>query len=173
MLQSSLAKILRASCLVAVAAMLSAPVAFAVGEESNDAYDTGLERLGRKDYDGAIQSFSEVVSMNPRHTKAYLMRGKAFFQMKDYHSAIEDFNRAIEQDATNSEVFLYKGAAESRNDQDAEAVNDYEKAIRLDPRLVKNYDQGKATEKPKVKGSINEHSVDNYEAAMQRVKANP
>jgi tetratricopeptide (TPR) repeat protein len=113
------------------------------------------------------------------------MRGKAFFQLRDYKRAIEDFNRSTAISPKNSEPFLWKGAAESRLGQDGEAVDDYEKAIRLDPQLVKNYDAGKSNQSANSAQSTqssaasgahalrNEHSVENYEAAMRRVKASP
>jgi len=150
----------------------------AQGDESNSAYDTGLERMGHHDYDGAVQSFTEVIAFDTRNAKAYVMRGKAFYQLRDYRRAVEDFGRAIGLSANDSEPFLWRGAAESRLGQDDEAVNDYEKAIRLDPRLIKNYDEGKKNESAKSgqgagsgsHAAQNEHSVQNYEAAMQRVK---
>ena len=153
------------------------------GDESNPAFETGLERMGHRDYDGAVTSFTEVIAFDSKNSKAYVMRGKAFFQLRDYRRAIEDFAREIAQSANDSESFLWKGAAESRLGQDDDAVNDYEKAIRLDMQLVKNYDEGKNTQGGKptqsaasgsgAHASQNEHSVQNYEAAMRRVKGSP
>jgi tetratricopeptide (TPR) repeat protein len=154
----------------------------AQGNESNSALDTGLERMGHHDFDGAISSFTEVIAFDSKNPKGYVNRGKAFFQLKDYRRAIEDFARANDLSPRDSESFLWKGAAESRLGQDDDAINDYEKAIRFDPQLVINYDKGKSNQDGKAAqssaststhGAQNEHSIQNYEAAMQRVKANP
>jgi tetratricopeptide (TPR) repeat protein len=161
--------------------------ATAQGQESNPAFETGCERMGHRDYDGAVESFTEVIAMDGKYTKAYFMRGQAFYQLKDYRRAIEDFTRSIALNSQDSDSYLWRGAAESRSGQDADAVDDYEKAIRINPQLVKNYDAGQSkpgsssesestsNSSAKVGSSAkqNERSVQNYEAAMQRVKANP
>ena len=175
---SAISRIISCALLLVAWCRVACLPVFAQGDESNSAFDTGLERMGHRDYDGAISSFTEVIAFDAKNSKALVMRGKAFFQLRDYRRAIEDFARANNLSATNSESFLWKGAAESRLGQDEDAVNDYEKAIRLDPQLIKNYDEGKNNQSAKSSQSAtsgshsaqSEHSVQNYEAAMQRVK---
>jgi tetratricopeptide (TPR) repeat protein len=159
--------------------------ALAQGDEANPAFEAGLARMGHHDYDGAVESFTEVIAYNSNNAKAYVMRGKAFFQLKDYPRAIEDFNRSTKISASDSEAYLWRGAAESRLGKDFEAIDDYEKAIRLEPQLLKNYEASKpnktgdssqttqTTAGSGARAHQNEHSVENYEAAMQRVKASP
>jgi tetratricopeptide (TPR) repeat protein len=167
--------------------LIAGLAAAAQGQEANPAFETGCERMGHRDYDGAVESFTEVIAMDGKYTKAYFMRGQAFYQLKDYRRAIEDFTRSISLNAQDSDSYLWRGAAESRSGQDADAVDDYEKAIRLNPQLIKNYDTGQAKSSGSSEGASttnssskvgpsarqNERSIQNYEAAIQRVKANP
>jgi tetratricopeptide (TPR) repeat protein len=187
LLYTPLTKLISQALLSVASLLLFGLAAAAQGQESNPAFETGCARMGHHDFDGAVESFTEVIAMDSKYTKAYFMRGQAFYQLKDYRRAIEDFTRSISLNGQDSDSYLWRGAAESRSGQDADAVDDYEKAIRLNPQLVKNYDAGpgkpggsseststsNSSSKVGTSARQNERSVQNYEAAIQRVKANP
>jgi tetratricopeptide (TPR) repeat protein len=71
-------------------------------------YYRGLEKNKAKDFDGAINDFSESIKLNPS-AKSYIERGYSKVELDDITGAISDFQRAIEIDPKNSEAYYGLG----------------------------------------------------------------
>lgn len=82
----------------------------------------GLEKLGEKKYQEALQNFDQALVMNPRHERAYRMRGDLLRQLGEDQKAINDYSQAIKQNPDFSTTYINRGEA-------YEAVGDYQKAI--------------------------------------------
>ena len=50
------------------------------------------------DYDGSIDDFTTVISLNPDSNDAYHHRGECKVGLKDFSGAIDDFSKAIKID---------------------------------------------------------------------------
>ena len=60
----------------------------------------GHWRYDAKDYDGAIQAYTEAIDLNPKNASAFSNRGHAFHAKGDPDRAIADWNKAITLDPT-------------------------------------------------------------------------
>src|SRR5690242_2699539 len=77
---------------------LSAPLSARAASEASalaqgnaqQLYDRGVTRAGAGDYQGAIQDFTQALSMNPNFADAYVSRGEARLALEDYQSAVAD-----------------------------------------------------------------------------------
>jgi len=59
------------------------------------AFNRGTEAYEAKNYDQAIEEFSEAITLFPNYAEAYTKRGSAYEQKRDYDRAIADFNEAV------------------------------------------------------------------------------
>ncbi len=57
----------------------------------------GLKKLGLKDYEGAIQDFTEAIRLDPYSDEnLYYNRGLAKEELKDHEGAYKDYSKAKE-----------------------------------------------------------------------------
>ena len=93
---------------------------------------SGVEKLNKRDYDGAIADFNSALELDPKYALAYNYRGDAKQNKGDLDGAIADYNRAIELDPKNGVTYLGRGYAKrTKGDHDG-AIADYNRAIELD-----------------------------------------
>lgn len=93
----------------------------------------------RKDHDGAISDFTDVIRLKSDHGEAYRNRGHAWHAKKDYDRAIADFSAIIEKKLPPADSdnlgFVHYARADSwlgKNDYDR-AIADIDEALRLRP----------------------------------------
>ena len=90
--------------------------------------------MTKKDYDKAIEDYTEAIRLNPQFASAVLRkRALAQAEKKEYDKAIEDFTEVIRLDP-QSEWFRHRGDAWADKREYDKAINDYTEAIRLDPK---------------------------------------
>lgn len=77
-------------------------------------YYRGLEKNKAKDFDGAINDFSESIKLNPSAI-SYIERAYSKEELDDNTGAILDFQRAIEIDPENSEAYYGLGTKKYYN----------------------------------------------------------
>lgn len=68
------------------------------GQTAQEHYDTGLDFLGKKMYDEAIDAYQKAVEIDPQYTKAYNDLGVTYYRKKMYDEAIAAYQKAIEID---------------------------------------------------------------------------
>ena len=77
----------------------------------------GLAKLKNKDYQGAINNYSDLIEKFTDDADSYVLRGKAKFNSKDYQGAINDYSEAIEVARENfreyKNVIFIKGDIEN------------------------------------------------------------
>ena len=91
-------------------------------------YYRGLEKVKNKDYDGAINDFSESIKLNPSE-KSYIERAYSKSEIKDNSGAISDLQRAIEIDPKNSEAYYELGRLKYYNKDYYGSLSSFESYI--------------------------------------------
>jgi tetratricopeptide (TPR) repeat protein len=138
MLRLSFAQIRRAAVVgISVTFVGAIGCGAALADYDNPAYDEGMGRMSRRDFDGAILSFDRAIGSNTMNCKAYFKRGQCFYYLGSYQKALDDFSQAAQCDPKVSEFYLWRGTTFSKMGSDEHSILDYEEALRLDPTLLK------------------------------------
>lgn len=130
----------------------------------NRSYDRGLRELGRRDYDGAINSFSQAIGLSMADPKLYFLRGQCFYNLHDYQKALTDFEHSLQLRPRNPEVLLWKGTVLSKMGEEKRSEQTYLTAMRINPQLVQQFKNGGGVEGSAVNPK-NERAVRAYAAA--------
>ncbi|MGH8000822.1 MAG: tetratricopeptide repeat protein [Brasilonema sp.] len=112
-----------------------------------DYYKQGHASYKIRDYEQAIENFSQAIQKDPRHAKAYVNRGNSHYNLKEYEAALADYNKAISINPTEVKAYVNRGnarnlLAEYSSDPDKEyslAIADYNHALRLNSSEVEAY----------------------------------
>ena len=64
-------------------------------QEAENLYNQGLEFIGKKEHNMAIENFTKAIGLNPTFEKAFYGRGFAKFDSKNYEASIDDYNKAL------------------------------------------------------------------------------
>ena len=114
-------------------------------QEAIEVYTQSLEKevdyrtyMGRaqafirvKEYEQAIQDYTEAISLNPEDSRIYYNRGNCFLEMKEEQAAFADFNKAIEIDPANYHAYNSRGFIYYQKDSLDKAEEDYLRTISL------------------------------------------
>ncbi len=106
-------------------------------------FEDGNTKAGTGDFNGAMQAYTTVISMNPDHAPSYFNRGLAKANLKDYRGAMGDYDRAIELNPKEALYYQSRGVSKSLQDDYRSAIDDYSKAIELNPTTLQTV--GEAT----------------------------
>jgi PQQ-dependent catabolism-associated CXXCW motif protein len=107
---------------------------FAVG------YNARGETYHRKrDYDRAIQEFTQAIQLDPKLALAYANRGSVHYDRGDNDLALQDFDAAIRLDSKNSKFYNGRGHVYLRMADHDRAIEDYGLAIKLSPKIAIYY----------------------------------
>ncbi|MBW4689586.1 MAG: tetratricopeptide repeat protein [Komarekiella atlantica HA4396-MV6] len=109
-----------------------------------DYYKQGHAAYKVRDYDLAIENFSQAIGKDPKNAKARVNRGNARYNLKDYEGARTDYSQALQINPQEIKAFVNRGnalymLAEYSNDPDKEynlAIADFNNALRLDSNEV-------------------------------------
>jgi S1-C subfamily serine protease len=99
----------------------------------NAYFQRGNDAQVRGDYQGAIESFGQVLRLNPKHAPSYVNRGLARESLGDFQSAIADYNQALRLNPNNSTAYRLRGSAREMLKDYHGAIADYDQVLRLDP----------------------------------------
>jgi tetratricopeptide (TPR) repeat protein len=69
----------------------------------------GLLKARNRDFDGAINDYSEAIRLDPMFADAFYNRGAAKAAKGDVDEAIEDYSRAIAIDPRHSRAYFSRG----------------------------------------------------------------
>jgi tetratricopeptide (TPR) repeat protein len=108
-------------------------------EQSDRAFERGLEASGRHDYDLAIAEFSEAIRLQTNYSMAYYNRGNVYGDKGDYDKAIADYNDAIRFEPDYIAAYNDRGNAYGYKGDWDRAIADENEAIRLNPQFVEAY----------------------------------
>jgi tetratricopeptide (TPR) repeat protein len=79
----------------------------------------------------AFQPSTQSISLNPRHTNAYLNRGTSYGQLKRYREAIADYTQTIRLNPRYALAYFNRGLVNERMGNRDKAVADYRAAYKI------------------------------------------
>ena len=97
----------------------------------------GIDLLKQKNYEGAIQRFTEYLKYDPMAWDSYSLRGFALAELEQYAEALEDFDKAAAhadslRETTEYAVLYNRGNAHAAAGRFDDALADYSAAISCD-----------------------------------------
>ncbi|MGH6642962.1 tetratricopeptide repeat protein [Hypericibacter sp.] len=96
----------------------------------------GLAFMGKRDYDAALQDFSEAVRLKPQSYGFLYDRGTAHHAAGAYETAIADYSAVIAIEPEFADAFYQRGRAYRKLGDEARAKEDLAAAKRLDPTVA-------------------------------------
>jgi Flp pilus assembly protein TadD len=96
-------------------------------------YKRGVLLLEQKDYDLAIECFSEALKIDPDYQRAYGRRGAAYAGKGDTNRAAADLNQAIKLNLNDGEAYYERGNIYYARGDNSRTITDYTAALRLNP----------------------------------------
>ena len=102
-------------------------------------YENGNLEYFDKNYEKAIEHYSNALLLNPNYTKALNKRGCCYSELKMHKKGISDMEAAIAIDSNYKNPWYNKGVTLTRMNQDQEAINCYDKVIALDSLYISAY----------------------------------
>jgi Tfp pilus assembly protein PilF len=91
----------------------------------------GMEKGIKGDYQGAITTFSQIITLDPQAVEAYYNRGIAYMRINETQKAIADFNTAIRLNPSHAEAHLERGKIYLTLSQKEKAIQDFQTALDL------------------------------------------
>ena len=58
----------------------------------------GNQQIQRRDYGGAIATFTQLINSDPYHAEAFCRRAVAYFQSGNIHAAVSDYGKVLDLD---------------------------------------------------------------------------
>ncbi|MCH8196992.1 MAG: tetratricopeptide repeat protein [Proteobacteria bacterium] len=102
-------------------------------------YDRGNAYGRKRQYDRAIQDYTEAIRLKPDYARAFNNRGLSYGRKRQYDRAIRDFTEAIRLRPDYTSAYYKRGLAYGRKRQYDRAIQDYTEAIRLKPNYASAY----------------------------------
>ncbi len=102
----------------------------------------GQAQLENRDYEQAINLFTEAIQNNRNLREAYAKRGWAKSRLGEYENAIQDFNRALELGADKL-TYNQSGWAKYKLGFYEDAIVDFDQALIIDPNYADAQDNRK------------------------------
>jgi tetratricopeptide (TPR) repeat protein len=91
----------------------------------------GKARAEKRNYDLAIEDFSEALRRNPDHPQMYYSRGLMWSHKKEHDRAIADYTEALRLNPNYPKALNNRGNEWSAKGEHDSAIRDYNEAIRL------------------------------------------
>ena len=91
----------------------------------------GQEQLKARDYQAAIQSFSSVISQQPKRAQAYYGRGEAHRFLLENEAAVKDYDEAIRLRPEDPYPHIGRALSLIRLNRDDEAFKDFNRALEI------------------------------------------
>ena len=83
------------------------------------------------EYKGAIEDYSRVIELDPKHKWAYLSRGAAKNKLNEFKEAMIDFTKVLELDPKDQEAYNNRGFSKKGLDDQAGACADWNKSKKM------------------------------------------
>ncbi len=91
--------------------------------------DLGQYAFENKQYQDAIENFTEAIVINPNDAEVYYNRGMGYVSIEENENAFQDLNKAIELEFDSAELYYNRGYLYQQQGQYQDAINDYDIAI--------------------------------------------
>jgi len=105
----------------------------------NPRYENSLSlkdtiRLGMKQYEQSIETYSKLLKLNPQDASTLNKRGGAYSLLGQKHKAMVDFNQSIALDTGQASPYYNRSAIYIQNENYVSALKDLQKVIRIHPK---------------------------------------
>ena len=93
----------------------------------------------RKDYQNAINSYTNAINIQPNFAEAYNNRGNAYTNLKNFQAALNDLQTAVRYNSVDARIHNNLGNVYLEMENYGAAINSYTQAINLNPNLFTAY----------------------------------
>lgn len=96
--------------------------------------DLGLGNcyLANKEYSTALRYYEDAISLDPKNSNGWYLKGISYYQLQDYANALQCYNRAISLAPTRSEFLLARGDLFRKRGEPKNAIDSYDEALAND-----------------------------------------
>ena len=98
-----------------------------------DFYVRAVAKALNKDYQGAVEDYTQAIELNPQFVEAYLKRAATFYKLGDDRGTLKDCTQALQIKPNLAIAYYYQGRARYRLGYTQAALEAYNQAIRLEP----------------------------------------
>ncbi len=116
------------------------PIAGYTPHPSYEAYQAGINALGRGDFEGAIDFFDQVLALTSELPDVYYFKAEAQRLNGDIGSAIGTYDKAANLDPDYAPTYLGRGRALLERNEEA-ALQDFNRAVKADPGFSEAYEE--------------------------------
>jgi tetratricopeptide (TPR) repeat protein len=92
-----------------------------------------------KDYQGAVEDYTQAIELNPNFVEAYLKRAITRYKLGDDRGTLKDCTQALQINPKLAQAYYYQGRARYRLGYTQAAIEAYTQAIRLEPDYAQAY----------------------------------
>ena len=96
-------------------------------------FKRGKTCMDQRQFEAAIEEFTEALRLDSNNAPAYKLRGSLHERQDLFNEAIRDFSEALRLEPHDSYTYAVRGAAYSMLGEYYKAMEDYNEAIGLDP----------------------------------------
>jgi tetratricopeptide (TPR) repeat protein len=104
-----------------------------------DFYVRAVAKALNKDYQGAVEDYTQAIELNPQFVEAYLKRAATHYKLNDDRGTLKDCTQALQINPNLALAYYYQGRARYRLGYTQAALEAYAQAIRLEPDQAQSY----------------------------------
>jgi tetratricopeptide (TPR) repeat protein len=101
--------------------------------------DIGISFAIMKEYDKAIESYTEAIKLDTNFVAAYTLRGNAYALKENFKQSILDYTQALKIDSNYVEALRGRGTSFLRIEEYQKCIVDYTQALELNKNGGLNY----------------------------------
>lgn len=109
------------------------------GMSPQDFYVRAAAKALDKDYQGAVEDYTQAIERHPTFVEAYLKRGATRYKLGDDRGTLKDCTQALQINSNLASAYYYQGRARYRLGYTQAAIEAYTQAIRLEPDYAQAY----------------------------------
>jgi Flp pilus assembly protein TadD len=95
-------------------------------------YKAGAEAAAEGEMEKALHFIEQVLRMNPKHSKAWNIKGNCLDRMGKCEEALRSYDTAIQLDPANADVLFNKAETLEKMGRDADAKLLMDQAVKLE-----------------------------------------
>lgn len=104
-------------------------------QQANQLVCRGAEAIEAKDFERALELFSQAIRSDPDFAEAYNQRAIAYYLMEDYQNSVADCRRTTRRMPCHFGAWSGAGHCHAHLEEIPQAVECYEKALDINPHL--------------------------------------
>jgi tetratricopeptide (TPR) repeat protein len=116
---------------LAILSTLLFSITFSFSQSAKKLVKTGITKLQKEDYKGAIDDYTKAIEVDSNYADAYYYRGYAKFTLKDYQGAIIDYTKNVELDPKSYDGFIDRGDVKYILKDYKGAIDDFSSSLEL------------------------------------------